>query len=287
MESVSSVNMCKSSIPHDTDIFINDSELAGDASRLDSIKELSRVPSTAEPIDEIVDLDIAAFASVNVEDSPYHEAKSIFEWGIALPISESVLQSKIKAAFPLMHPNRIKEAVDFLVDKKLFGAANESGSRNQSYFILYRPYRLSPAEDVAGDLYEIPSEDDKDDVVVRPPPRKRKKLVTPKVTIDTTSPQESFNIGQDSAVSFDEFRSEPEIVRPKCSVDEGTRSRIVMYLHRCFDSSNDMTSMADLKRTLASGGDLEDLSESDLLSVLQYLADLNRVFVDGTDIYKI
>jgi hypothetical protein len=83
-----------------------------------------------------------------------------------------------------------------------------------------------------------------------------------------------------------------------CSVDNATRDRIVQHVSKAFPVDDDSITVADLKRyirkndlELCSGSESIALEEPHLGSILLYLADLNRIMVDGSGddriIYKI
>lgn len=222
-------------------------------------------------------------------------------------------------------------ALDFLVSHDFICSTTSGSSRNQSYFLLYRPARAPPPveeedeeeEGVDGDVatttttaYAVPK---KRRVVKKPA-----SAATGEDSVTPASPKRArvSSHQQQHSRTFDrspERPPSPPIIREDvnaghvlghlrmhhvaadattCSVDNATRDRIVQHVSKAFSADEDCITVADLKSyirqndvELCEGSGAVALEEPHLDSILTYLADLNRIMIDGSGddrtIYKI
>ena len=194
-------------------------------------------------------------------------------------------------------------AVDFLADKKLFGAACDGNARNKAYFLLFRPSRLVPDEN-------IPVKEGKRRIIIlfpshhqyryteepsEEPKQKRIKVTSPRIPKkmrEPTSPPGHVDLAAtQSVVKFDSFEAVAVAKRPTCAVDEGQRIKITHHIQQFMGSEDCVMRSAILASMNKSVSFQDGVNESGLSEVLHYLSEMNSVMLVETDgdveVYKI
>lgn len=153
-------------------------------------------------------------------------------------------------------------------------SSSDERSRNQSYFVLYKPFRLEPVILSGSSMEEGNEVDHKPRRVYEEQqsrPKKKQKSVQPPllpVKHFADDPPVIIHIPSEHAVPF-------------CNISDYIRDTVVHKVSSLFASRGEgMLTLSDLMNSLR--GDTIDVSEKVVLDVLKYLSDLNRIMVDGS-----
>ena len=182
-----------------------------------------------------------------------------------------------------------------MVLKELICPSGDERSRNQTYFVLFRPHRPEPhasdsswpsEEEEATEKDQSQDQSQNQDQEPSPPKKKQKKARGPR----DTPVEEEQPLDEAPAV----IHIPAPTAAPSCGTSDAVRDRVMHCISDLFSAGGEgVTTLSSLGQAMRGAGvGEEEVPDAQVKEVLEYLSDLNRIMIDDSgggdiDIYQI